>query len=488
MSRTPDGLDRVQYPPGFGNVGANRVVRESGRYVVLRTLDTSDFQVLPLQGQYFPWVKGNDGTWKAVCPGSEPPSAAGKWGTLYDLVCRVRRKMPMKFEDKDLQLLRRVLVGLLNAVQSIHQQTPDDGPSRLGLLDPTNILYWVDTAGEPTVCLPDAGFRWSGWLDAPKHLTEARWAGKPKECEIFSRLWGEQSLVDAQRGATKASETEALARLFGWIISGEIRTSVPTKFSEGANEDELHAWKSLAPFLSVGNKRYTFMDLAKAYGAAPLWASFASGKSTGVRLPLRRVLSILAVLLLLGLLVTFAVFREEIGTYFQGLITRPTPPLVPSDVCPECKEGDPYFEELKKISGVDGSYHLLENALTKGAIGDSVVEGWIATDKELTVSQALEIKTDQFEKMFSWIESNRDVLKSLKAIQKDETPDQKVCRERLEKQLRIAVENTARVMAWTNSKMRTVVHNGDRLRRIVKEFIELLPELKEEKPWPKYPF
>lgn len=497
-----DGSDLVPYPPGFGNVGINRVAREAGQPVVKRTLDHEKFKVFKLEGSYFPWRKARDQTWEAVCPGNEPPSRSAGWGTLYDLVCRVRERRPLKQGDKDLELLRSVLVELLRAVQLVHQQAPDDGPGWLGLLDPTNVVYFVGSDGRPKVFLPDAGFRWTGWLDAPRHLTELRWAGKPAECKMFEKLWDSDLLAEdkatlsenerilgndegiltkAARLATKASETEALARMLGWVVSGKIFTTAP----KGTSAPEVKAWLSLEPFLSIARGRsYTAADLAELYKQGPAWAVFAE---KGARLAKKKsglLKIILLCLALFSLLSGVVIFQEKIRGWIVTWL--PTPDFK-NQVCPECGKADPYYSLLEEISGKDGAYNSLDACLTKGVVGDSVSSAWILSkESQLTEKQAKEVKTEQVEKILAWIKAELVTVKKMQALDIEETDAQVKCRERLVKQLQQAIENTARVMALTNSTSKTLLYPEGELRTVIKEFKGLATDLKLEDSWPPY--
>lgn len=233
----------------FGNVGLNTWAADSsgttGR--VVRTLESGVIYSRPLDPRELPaWAPAASGGERKTVALTGIPASGGRpaFRRLYDLAVDIRpRRGKLKPTDPQLDELDWVVRRLIVVMTKLHEKKKP-----LGLIHPLNVM-WYTTGDKRVLVLPDAGFTAdpSGvpdWVADPKELRQRIKAQKIKLTADEGReldfrggpiVRGEPEprggwYPDPWTSHHKfnpAGDVASVARVFDWIISGQIRTSVP---------------------------------------------------------------------------------------------------------------------------------------------------------------------------------------------------------------------------------------------------------------------
>ena len=218
-------------PDGNGRTGqVNRVVELCVRY---RPPPTSVGIRL--------WTPdGHDPSGKEQWTMPDLPAAAGRpteLRTLFGLAERLRpRRGQVPPTDPDLAELDWVVRALLAAVGRLHAA----GRS-IGLIHPLNVLWYTvrepDLKPRRVLVLPDVGFvaadgsaevRWL-WNAVEVEQKKLRPATLEQVQELAFRKGWYPDPREVYRKFNPKQEAVAVARVLDWVVSGQVRTAVPSK-------------------------------------------------------------------------------------------------------------------------------------------------------------------------------------------------------------------------------------------------------------------
>ena len=156
------------------------------------------------------------------------------------------------------------------AVDHLHKH----GLSRVSF-DPANLIYYR-AASRYQLALPDVGFRWQlGPVTPP-------WLSTRTE---FERLWHPSTPYAVNLASVDArAELVAAARMFAWVMTGEIPLSIPPPLHSHGNEPESYAfWHDKA-----GDRRFIWEVLYRILGKFPPGAEGQISSAGKLRTEIRR--------------------------------------------------------------------------------------------------------------------------------------------------------------------------------------------------------
>jgi hypothetical protein len=118
-----------------------------------------------------------------------------------------------------LEELDWVVDQLLNVVRELHRYGQG-----IGLLEPGNVLWFVDREGKRRLVLPDVGFRWSQYGGVPDWVSgKVTRDGYQTEPNPYRPLWGVGKPEDAlRRGCNVREDLLIVARLLDWLMNGGV--------------------------------------------------------------------------------------------------------------------------------------------------------------------------------------------------------------------------------------------------------------------------
>lgn len=363
-------LQSVLTPPGWGFVGQNWTGKVGGTYGVVRTLVAGAWEYQPYNQS--PWKVNPRDTTQLLAPLQSELSIENGYETLYSLCTRLhkRKRVGEAFtrDDKDLRLLESVASALLQLLYQLKQQNIP-----LRILDPTVIVFYAssnaglasDQLPAVRVYAPDVGFDYQGLdqncvaLAAEKRTTPETTRQRNASAVPFSNLWGGKTLHEVNAGLPEEEELVGVARLFAWVMEGEIPQSLPSRAS--ASQEALSfwsthtcdAWRVLVrvlgrPATESPQAGPIYQDLAKYsvihhfLSSGPNKTTGATGVLPGVSRPWFAYASLVG---LIGLALLAVIFREPIRKFFT-----PEPPPPVFAVCPDCGPGvSSVYEQLGSI-------------------------------------------------------------------------------------------------------------------------------------------
>lgn len=481
-------------PYNFGNVGTQTIELRGDCYFVRRAIDvhSADMQIsLPI-GSAFPWkqVPNAHGLeFQATVP-------QGKWGTLAGLATELqslqKTRNGISGDDKRILLLKDVYQQLIVATREAHKQG-----CRLGLLDPTNVLFVRDDVSMKTqVFLPDVGFIWKKGLSVPRHLTKTRWGAVPNTYTVFEKLWYPlQTLVDSETMGSQQNETIALGRMLTWVLCGQVIYESPTKLPFEVNSAAFRSWQVLEKILDSNIKvSYISSALNDALLGLQFWKSFTDEpmkkfdsdvKSTGRNIS--RLFMFLIMSLLIGLGVAYY-YREPIID-FTGSILPPKPVL--NGVCPECNEPSQFTAALNEIDGDSGSFANLNRVLEDGLVANTVLSMWKSSTKisSLQREDFRELESKHFSYVAELLQKQMDVLRKLKQVMEPGQQSQLSCINKVASQMRDAIDRTEGLLQWSEYYDRGL--DSRVIEKIARVAVDLKNEFSdslnlENDQWPKF--
>lgn len=377
----------------FGNFGSNTWVTDTspttGR--ARRVLETGVKFVSPLPPADFP-------SWREAAPTEEGratvefadlPAESGQphgLRTLYSLAEELRpSRGKLEANDPRLDELDWVISRLFDVTILLHKNKKG-----LGLIHPLNIIWYVKKQKRELV-LPDIGFI------TPKGAAVPTWLAKPDELEKQIRK-GRNPLSPAQLAELKfrkvwypdpwqfynefdeKKDAASLARILDWILSGNVRTSVPKVADDPLTG--LNVYDVLVPVANQGIARVADLRAKLVTGAVnpgkprATKVSLAFVKTDKVKPASARWLQSLLVLLLFGGIGS--------GVYLalNGL-PNPARPVSGNPICPDLpldSKVNPHLNEL--------------DALLKAPPEDSLIP---TLDWLTKVTETLEAATDTVE-------------------------------------------------------------------------------------------
>lgn len=230
----------------FGNVGLNEWLPDAsgstGR--VVRTLEAGVRYRPELLDKALPhWAPippSGEGRIRYEFPGL--PVEFGQMAhprSLFDLAEELRpRRRKVQPNDPLLDELDWVVDRLMATVEKLHAKK-----LTVGMIQPFNVLWYTAKSGQRVLVLPDVGFLWPNagfrptWLADPAELAAKVKKGSVKLSAeanwelLFRQAWYPDPVTthaafDAQR------DLSAIARLLDWVISGQIRPTIPAKVKD----------------------------------------------------------------------------------------------------------------------------------------------------------------------------------------------------------------------------------------------------------------
>lgn len=481
-------------PARFGNVGDVVFERRSDGLAVQRTvpINAADMQVRLPRGAAFPWqpVPNAPGLrFRTVIP-------EGNWSSLAELAIEVRAAQASRGglpqEDARIRLLKEVYKQLMVAVSQAHQQG-----CRLGLLDPTNVLFVEDGSAKVRVYLPDVGFVWQGGLTVPTHVTPQRWGPHSARFAEFRELWyPHPTLVEAETNGTPREEAIALSRMLGWVLSGKILHQKPANLPTDGTSHNYRSWEALAPFVDSRSQPTNVLALAKQLNGIPFWSAFCqeplaehfSGLERAGRGRALPGLATIGILLLLALVAAGVFFRGPLVNWADPWIYPQR--AVANGVCPECELPGPFHEQLKAMDGEQGSFHVLQRILDEGIVGEDLVVQW-RTDTvlaDLKREDYRNLETKHFLLVGEAMRRQLDATVLLAATAPPETA-QTACLSQLTAQLRTAIERTDSLMQWSEYYDRGLEPAViQKIAEVAADFRNEFPDSldTEKEEWPKF--
>jgi len=485
---------RFLLPNGFGNVGVQTIEKRGDSYFVRRTIDVhpADMQIKLPTGPFFPWKQVPSGR-SLEFQASLPP---GTWGTLVGLANQIQNAQKTRNgiseDDKLIILLKDVYQQLIVATSEAHKQG-----CRLGLLDPTNVLFVRDDVSMKTqVFLPDVGFIWKKGLSVPHHLTKSRWGTSPNPYTVFEKLWYPlQTLADSETMGNQQKETIALGRMLTWVLCGKVIYEAPTKLPFDVNSAAFRSWQVLEKIvdsrIQIVNISPTLKDSLlklqfwKSFTAEPMRSFDSDVKRSG------RKLSRLFVFLLMSLLIGTGVayyYREPIFAFVEAML--PPKPII-TGVCPECNQPSPFTTVLSEIDGDSGSFAKLNRVLNDGLVANTVLPMWksstdIGSHKR---EDFRELESKHFLYVADLLGEQMAAMRKLKEVTEPAQQSHQVCIDRLALQIRNAIDRTDGLMQWSEYYDRGL--DSRVIEKIARVAVDLKTEFSdslnlENDQWPKF--
>lgn len=496
---TNSSESRFILPNGFGNVGVHTVERRADFYTVRRTIDVHavDMEINLPKGNAFPWrpVSDTDSLeFLATVP-------AGTWGTLAGLADNLRSAQRARngidSDDPRLQILKDVYQQLIIAASEAHRQG-----CRLGLLDPTNVLFVTDHVSAKThVVLPDVGFVWKKGLSIPNHLTSTRWGAPPNVFTEYERLWYPyKTLVDAETLGDHRTETIALGRMLAWVLCGRIVYEKPRQLPTDVNSAAYRTWQVLQKFVDSNSAPENAAALMQPLRGVPFWKSFTDEPIQRYEVDqkragqgIRRFAVVLLLLIILATGISYH-FRESL----INMVPEPFPPKpLANGVCPECNAPGAFRNVLAEIDGDEGSFMRLSRILDDGLVSGTIMPIWRrdTPPKSIGREDFRELETKHFAYVAELLHQQMDAVKRLQNLAEPNDPAQSACVDRLALQLRDVIDRTDSLMQWSEYYDRGLDKNV--MEKIARVALELKTDFHdslrlEKEQWPtflrNYPF
>lgn len=492
MTTSPVDVRLDSIPHGFGHVGDNRIVVAGSTVNIIRRIDLHpfDMQIRLPQGAWMPWRRTGEGEMSFVAV-----ITAQTIGTLDQLAARLRKLVAEGLQDDELHpevvLFKDVYVQLIKASAEAHKQG-----CRLGLLDPTNVIYAV-ADGKTQVYLPDAGFIWTGGVYVPKHLTLDRWHGDPSQGDKMVQLWHPHpSIIDAETKGSPREEAIALARMLAWVLSGSVPTTPMKAMPTDTHSAVYRCWQILNPLVVSDSKVTDATTLLSVMSRAPLWKAFikeskfteATATRARKRLPIGVLSSLAMLLVFFGIVVAY---RQDVNAVIFG-----PEPLRATSVCESCNKPGEFYNELVKLDVNDGVYTQLSDVFKNGNVDKNVIKLWVlgTTLSDSQRSEFDDVESRHFAFVADLLARQSQSLMRLRALQKSETDStsqisQSQCTEKLAGELKRWIEHTDAMINWSEYFARGL--DPDVIQKVVNvavefksSFTDYLPE--EINEWPKH--